>query len=375
MNFLEGILVVSIEQAVAAPFCSSRLADAGARVIKIEREEGDFARYYDKDVKGESAYFVWLNRGKESFSANLKDKKDMALVKNIIMSADVYIQNLAPGAVDRLGLSSKSLRRKNKSLITCDISGYGQTGPYRDMKAYDLLVQAESGLCSLTGTPKEPGRVGVSVCDIACGLNAHSAILQALYYKAKTGKGSGIEVSLFDGMADWMNVPFLQTKYGRRKVKRQGLSHPTIAPYGSFLSKNGKIILISIQNEREWNNLCTDVLMVSKLALDKRFNDPLKRIKNRKILDEIIENIFIKYNHTSLMKKLRSSKIACGILNEIEDLELHSQLRKIVCKIDDKEIDVIAPPAIFLGEKNKISSIPKLGEHSKLIREEFYEKK
>ena len=167
MNFLEGILVVSIEQAVAAPFCSSRLADAGARVIKIEREEGDFARYYDKDVKGESAYFVWLNRGKESFSANLKDKKDMALVKNIIMSADVYIQNLAPGAVDRLGLSSKSLRRKNKSLITCDISGYGQTGPYRDMKAYDLLVQAESGLCSLTGTPKEPGRVGVSVCDIA----------------------------------------------------------------------------------------------------------------------------------------------------------------------------------------------------------------
>ena len=375
MNFLEGILVVSIEQAVAAPFCSSRLADAGARVIKIEREEGDFARYYDKDVKGESAYFVWLNRGKESFSANLKDKKDMALVKNIIMSADVYIQNLAPGAADRLGLSSKSLRRKNKSLITCDISGYGQTGPYRDMKAYDLLVQAESGLCSLTGTPKEAGRVGVSVCDIACGLNAHSAILQALYYKEKTGKGSGIEVSLFDGMADWMNVPFLQTKYGRRKVKRQGLSHPTIAPYGSFLSKNGKIILISIQNEREWNNLCTNVLMVSKLALDKRFNDPLKRIKNRKILDEIIENIFIKYNHTSLMKKLRSSKIACGILNEIEDLELHSQLRKIVCKIDDKEIDVIAPPAIFLGEKNKISSIPKLGEHSKLIREEFYEKK
>lgn len=375
MNFLEGILVVSIEQAVAAPFCSSRLADAGARVIKIEREEGDFARYYDKDVKGESAYFVWLNRGKESFSANLKDKKDMALVKNIIMSADVYIQNLAPGAVDRLGLSSKSLRRKNKSLITCDISGYGQTGPYRDMKAYDLLVQAESGLCSLTGTPNEPGRVGVSVCDIACGLNAHSAILQALYYKAKTGKGSGIEVSLFDGMADWMNVPFLQTKYGRRKVKRQGLSHPTIAPYGSFLSKNGKIILISIQNEREWNNLCSDVLMVSKLALDKRFNDPLKRIKNRKILDKIIENIFIKYNHTYLMKKLRSSKIACGILNEIEDLELHSQLRKIVCKIDDKEIDVIAPPAIFLGEKKKISSIPKLGEHSKLIREEFYEKK
>ena len=237
---LEGILVVSLEQAVAAPLCSLRLAEAGARVIKIERSEGDFARYYDKDVKGNSAYFVWLNRGKESLVIDIKNSKDLALLKKIISSADIYIQNLAPGAAERAGLGSKDMRVSNKKLITCDISGYGQSGPYRDMKAYDLLVQAETGLCSVTGTAEEEGRVGVSVCDVACGMNAHSSILQALYHREKTGKGSAIEVSLFDGMADWMNVPYLQTVYGSRSVKRVGLSHPSIAPYGAYVSKCGK---------------------------------------------------------------------------------------------------------------------------------------
>jgi crotonobetainyl-CoA:carnitine CoA-transferase CaiB-like acyl-CoA transferase len=323
LNFLENILVVSIEQAVAASLCSSRLADAGARVIKVEREEGDFARYYDKDVKGESAYFVWLNRGKESLVVNLKDENDRSIVKNIIQSADVYIQNLIPGAIDRLSLSSKKMRELNNRLITCDISGYGQTGPYRDMKAYDLLVQAVTGLCSITGTPDRPGRVGVSVCDIACGLNAHSAILQALYSREKTGVGAGIEVSLFDGMADWMNVPFLQTKYGNRKVKRAGLSHPSIAPYGAFESLNGRNILIAIQNEREWISLCATVLMKPELVKDLRFDNPVKRIKNRDTLDKIIADIFVKFDQNYLVKKLRESKIACGVLNEIEDLELH----------------------------------------------------
>ena len=374
MNFLENILVVSIEQAVAAPLCSSRLADAGARVIKVEREEGDFARYYDKDVKGESAYFVWLNRGKESLVVNLKDENDRSIVKNIIQSADVYIQNLIPGAIDRLSLSSKEMRELNNKLITCDISGYGQTGPYRDMKAYDLLVQAETGLCSVTGTPDRPGRVGVSVCDIACGLNAHSAILQALYSREKTGVGAGIEVSLFDGMADWMNVPFLQTKYGDRKVKRAGLSHPSIAPYGAFKSLNGRNILIAIQNEREWISLCATVLMKPALAIDLRFDNPVKRIKNRDTLDKIIADIFVKFDQNYLVRKLRESKIACGVLNEIEDLELHSQLRKIVCKVNDKKIDVIAPPAIFIGQLDSVSVIPKLGEHSKSIRKEFNDK-
>ena len=373
MKALEGTLVVSLEQAVAAPMCSLRLAEAGARVIKIERAEGDFARYYDKDVKGESAYFVWLNRGKESLVVDIKNNKDIALLKRIISSADIYIQNLAPGASDRAGLSSESMRAINKRLITCDISGYGQIGPYRDMKAYDLLVQAETGLCSVTGTPEEEGRVGVSVCDVACGMNAHSSILQALYNREKTGKGTGIEVSLFDGMADWMNVPYLQTVYGGRSVKRLGLSHPSIAPYGAYVSKCGKKILISIQNEREWIKLCSSVLMLNDLLTDKRFNLPTNRVKNRIELDVIISREFIKYDKDILVERLRKEKIACGVLNSIEDLEKHPQLRKVKCTIEDEEVELIAPPSIILGEENSIIKVPKIGEHSLNIREEFNE--
>jgi crotonobetainyl-CoA:carnitine CoA-transferase CaiB-like acyl-CoA transferase len=373
LKALEGTLVVSLEQAVAAPMCSLRLAEAGARVIKIERAEGDFARYYDKDVKGESAYFVWLNRGKESLVVDIKNNKDIALLKRIISSADIYIQNLAPGASDRAGLSSESMRAINKRLITCDISGYGQIGPYRDMKAYDLLVQAETGLCSVTGTPEEEGRVGVSVCDVACGMNAHSSILQALYNREKTGKGTGIEVSLFDGMADWMNVPYLQTVYGGRSVKRLGLSHPSIAPYGAYVSKCGKKILISIQNEREWIKLCSSVLMLNDLLTDKRFNLPTNRVKNRIELDVIISREFIKYDKDILVERLRKEKIACGVLNSIEDLEKHPQLRKVKCTIEDEEVELIAPPSIILGEENSIIKVPKIGEHTLNIREEFNE--
>jgi len=370
---LEGILVVSLEQAVAAPLCSLRLAEAGARVIKIERSEGDFARYYDKDVKGNSAYFVWLNRGKESLVIDIKNTKDAALLKRIISSADIYIQNLAPGAAERAGLGSKDMRASNKKLITCDISGYGQSGPYRDMKAYDLLVQAETGLCSVTGTPKEEGRVGVSVCDIACGMNAHSSILQALYSREKTGKGIGIEVSLFDGMADWMNVPYLQTRYGSNSVKRVGLSHPSIAPYGAFMSKCGKKILISIQNEREWIQLCSSVLMLEGLSTDKRFNIPTDRVKNRIELDQIISNEFVKHNKDILLERLRKAKIACGVLNSIDDLENHPQLRKVKCTLGNEEVELIAPPSIVLGEENNISKVPNIGENSFDIRKEFNE--
>ena len=373
LKSLEGILVVSLEQAVAAPLCSLRLAEAGARVIKIERAEGDFARYYDKDVKGESAYFVWLNRGKESLVIDIKNKEDLSLLKKIISSADIYIQNLAPGASDRAGLDSKVMRDLNPKLITCDISGYGEAGPYRDMKAYDLLVQAETGLCSVTGTPEEEGRVGVSVCDIACGMNAHSSILQALYTREKTGKGTAIQVSLFDGMADWMNVPYLQTVYGNRSVKRLGLSHPSIAPYGAYYAKCGKRILISIQNEREWVKLCISVLMLNDLYADSRFNEPTKRVKNRIELDKIISNEFVKYDKDLIVERLRKEKIACGVLNSIEDLEKHPQLRKIKCIIGDQEIDLIAPPSIVLGEEDIISKVPRVGENSINIREEYNE--
>ena len=243
---------------------------------------------------------------------SLKNTKDLALLKIIISSADIYIQNLAPGAAERAGLGSKYMRASNKKLITCDISGYGQTGPYRDMKAYDLLVQAETGLCSVTGTAEEEGRVGVSVCDVACGMNAHSSILQALYNREKTGEGSAIEVSLFDGMADWMNVPYLQTVYGSRSVERVGLSHPSIAPYGAYMTKCGKKILISIQNEREWIQLCSSVLMLKDLSKDERFNKPTYRVKNRTALDQIIADEFIKYNKDILLERLRKERIACG---------------------------------------------------------------
>lgn len=371
MKTLDGILVVSLEQAVAAPYCSLRLAEAGARVIKIERKEGDFARYYDKDVKGNSAYFVWLNRGKESLVIDIKNIDDMKLLKKIISNADIYIQNLAPGAAERAGLGSKEMRVLNKKLITCDISGYGQNGPYRDMKAYDLLVQAETGLCSVTGTEEEEGRVGVSVCDIACGMNAHASILQALYNREKTGKGKGIEVSLFDGMADWMNVPYLQTVYGKRSVKRVGLSHPSIAPYGAFKSKCGKRILISIQNEREWVQLCSSVLMLEHLVKDKRFNKPTDRVKNRKELDQIISIEFLKFDKDILLKRLRDQKIACGVLNSIQDLEKHPQLRKVKCLIGNDEIELIASPSIIIGEENYIGEVPDIGSNSEDIRIEF----
>ena len=371
MKPLKDILVVSLEQAVAAPFCSVRLADAGARVIKIERIEGDFARYYDNDVKGESANFVWLNRGKESLTADIKNKKDQLLMKKIISTADIYIQNLAPGAAERATLGSKDLRITNNKLITCDISGYGQSGSYSQRKAYDLLVQAESGLCSITGNPDNPGRVGVSVCDIACGLNAHSAILQALLVREKTGKGCGIEISLFDGMADWMNVPYLQTVYGGKSINRVGLSHPSIAPYGAFSSSCGKKILISIQNEREWKKLCISVLKLNDLAENDKFNEPTKRVINRKDLDNIIAKEFIKYTKEHLIKILNEANIAFGVLNEINDLKNHPQLKKIKCQIGNEEIELISPPEMFLNQKQTKTKIPKIGENTLKIKKEF----
>ncbi|HDY82134.1 MAG TPA: CoA transferase, partial [Halieaceae bacterium] len=242
---LNGLLVVSLEQAAAAPYCSSRLADAGARVIKVEREEGDFARQYDHVVLGESAYFVWLNRGKESVCLNIKEEGDKQLLQAMLDKADVFIQNLAPGACARAGFDSQQLRQRNKKLITVDISGYGESGPYRDMKAYDLLVQCESGLAAITGAQDEPGRVGVSVCDISCGMYAHTAVLQALIERGITGRGKGIQVSLFDSIADWMTVPLLHQQYGGAAPQRVGLNHPTIAPYGAYTCGDGQQVVIS----------------------------------------------------------------------------------------------------------------------------------
>jgi len=282
---LADLLVVSLEQAVAAPYCSSRLADAGARVIKIERPEGDFARGYDTAAKGYSSYFVWLNRGKQSLVADIKQPDDAGLVHRILRRADVFIQNLAPGAADRAGLGSAALRERYPRLITVDISGYGDGNDYATMKAYDLLVQAESGLAMITGHPAGPGRVGVSACDIACGMAAHAGILEALIERGITGRGKGLKVSLFDGMADWMNVPLLFYEGTGRAPERLGLAHPSICPYGAFATADGALVLISIQNEREWAEFCARFLDEPDLPQREGFETNVIRVANRATVD------------------------------------------------------------------------------------------
>ncbi len=368
---LDGLLVVSLEQAVAAPYVASRLADAGARVIKIERPEGDFARRYDTYVNGQSAYFVWLNRGKESLVLDIKDADDHALLLRMLARADVFIQNLLPGAAERAGVGSADLRARFPRLITCDISGYGDEGPYRSMKAYDLLVQAESGLCSVNGSADQPARVGVSVCDIAAGMNAHQAILQALLARERSGKGAGIKVSLFDALADWMNVPFLQYSYGGYVPPRTGLSHPSIAPYGAFTCRGGELILISIQNEREWRRLCAEVLEQAALADDPRFTDNPKRAANRGDLDGIINEVFGGLSREVVVERLDKAQIAYGRLSTLEDLKRHPQTRLATVATPAGPVEMVAPPARVVGEEPAFGAVPEVGAHTEIIRAEF----
>lgn len=368
---LEGILVVSMDQAVAAPYVASRLADSGARVIKIERPDGDFARSYDRVAKGQSAYFVWLNRGKESIALDIKDADDAALLRNIIAKADVFIQNLAPGAAARAGFDSAELRQAFPRLITCDISGYGDEGPYRDMRAYDLLVQAESGLCSVTGTPDGPGRVGVSVCDIACGMAAHAAILEALFHRERTGEGRAIKSSLFDGMADWMTVPYLHEVYGGTAPQREGLHHPSIAPYGAYDTADGNQVVIAIQNQREWARLCTEVLQIADLADRPDFHDNVARVENRAALDAEIAAVFTKLSRDEIIERLKAAKIAYGAVNSVADFAAHPQLRKMTVETPEGPLEMVAPPARVVGSEMDTSSVPALNAHGAKIRTNF----
>ncbi len=373
---MEGKLVLALEQAVAAPLCTSRLADAGARVIKIERPGvGDFARHYDDVANGQSAYFVWLNRGKESLELDIKNDDDLALLHNILSTADVFIQNLAPGAVDRIGLGSETLREKYPELIICEISGYGDSGPYRDMKAYDLLVQAESGLASITGTVDAPGRVGVSVCDIAAGMNALSGILLALLERESTGKGSVLRVSLFDGMSDWMSVPLLHFEYGGAAPERVGLNHPTISPYGVYVDADGESVLISIQNEREWQSFCENILELPDLLHQHEYANNIERVKNRVALDEIITDVFSRFSTVVLTTRLKDARIAFGMLNDVERLSKHAELRRSRVTTESGDIDLVAPPVRIIqkgGERATVfRAVPALGEHNRSIREEF----
>jgi itaconate CoA-transferase len=287
---LEGITVVSLEQAVAAPFATRQLADLGARVIKVERPEvGDFARGYDRTVKGLASHFVWLNRTKESLTLDLKQDGAKEVLDRIIERADVFVQNLAPGATGRLGFGAQILRERHPTLIVCDISGYGSSGPYRDKKAYDLLVQCEAGLVSITGTPETPSKVGVSIADIACGMYAYSGILAALLRRGRTGEGAALEVSLFEALAEWMGFPAYYAMYGGNEPPRTGASHAAIAPYGPFECGDGKVIFLGIQNEREWERFCELVLEQPALAEDERFASNSERVENRDDLHQEIE--------------------------------------------------------------------------------------
>ncbi len=370
MRDLEGLLVVSLEQAVAAPYASSRLADAGARVVKIEREEGDFARNYDSLANGNSAYFVWLNRGKESICLDLKTEADRKVLERMIARADVFIQNLAPGAVGRLGFGPADLRARYPNLIVCSISGYGESGPYRDQKAYDLLIQAESGLCAINGTPEGPARVGVSVCDIAAGMTAFQAILQALFARARGRGGRAIEVSLYHAMADWMNVPYLQYRYGHKAPTRQGLRHPTIAPYGTFTCADGKELLISIQNEREWKQLC-GALGLPEMATDPRFVTNSLRVENREALDSAIGAVFAERDREANIARLEAARIAYGRLSDLDDLLAHPQNRLIKVETENGPIELLSPGAIVSGRQESYGPVPGIGEQSEALRREF----
>ena len=369
---LEGLLVIALEQAVAAPYCSSRLADAGARVIKIERAEGDFARGYDRVVHGESAYFVWLNRGKESIVLDIKDPADNALLTAMVAEADVFIQNLAPGAAGRAGFGGAALRARHPGLVTVDISGYGDSGPYAEMKAYDLLVQAETGLTGITGAPQEPGRVGVSVCDIAAGMYAHQAVLEALIARGRDGRGRAIAVSLFDGMADWMTVPLLHQVYGGRAPTRVGLNHPSVSPYGAYACGDGGTVLISIQNEREWTRFCAEVLDQPALAEDPRFRDNTARVENRPDLNREIDAVFSTRDRAAVIAGLRAARIAYGSLNSVADLADHPQLRRAVVDSPSGPVDLVAPPPRVADDGGaRLGPVPGLGEHGEALRREF----
>jgi itaconate CoA-transferase len=367
---LSGLLVVSLEQAVAAPMASCRLADAGARVIKVERPEGDFARYYDALAHGECSYFVWLNRGKESLCLDLARDGDKALLAAMLARADVFVQNLKPGAVAKLGFAVEELRRRHPRLIVCSISGYGEDGPYAKRKAYDMLIQAEAGVASVTGGPEAPARVGVSVCDIAAGMNAYEAILEALIARGRSGEGAAISISMFDAMADWMATPLLQQE-GGAPPRRIGLAHISIAPYGVFKTRDGADILISIQSDREWRVLAERVLGDKALAADPHFATNIERVKRRADTDGRVQAVFGATDEAALTAKLDAADIAFARVNDTALLAVHPHLRRIEIGTPSGMVSMPAPAARRAGDERRYGPVPALGEHSARIRAEF----
>ena len=372
MRPLDGITVVSLEQAVAAPFATRHLADLGARVIKIERPKvGDFAREYDQTVKGLSSHFVWLNRSKESLTLDVKHARAKDVLDKLIARADVFIQNLAPGAAGRLGLGADALLETHPRLIVCDISGYGESGPYASKKAYDLLVQAEAGMLCVTGTPETPSKVGVSIADIATGVYAFSGILTALYQRQTTGKGTRIEVTMLEALGEWMGYPLYYTHFSGVAPPRTGPDHATIVPYGRYRTGDGKSVMLGLQNEREWAVFCDKVLGQPALATDSRYNSNIKRNGRREEVVALIEKLFLTLTADQIVAKLDAAGIANARLNSPQELWGHAQLkarerwRDIGSPVG--EIPALLPPATFPDFEARMGPVPEIGEHTESI--------
>lgn len=368
MLSVEHLLVVSIEQAVAAPLCSMRLADAGARVIKIEPKGGETARRYDQDVVGESAYFTALNRGKESLELNLRDIDDLELLKRILSKADVFIRNTAPGTMDRIGLGWKELEKHFERLVILDIFGYGQDTEYRDMKAYDLLIQAESGLCSVTGTKEQTVKVGVSIADLGTGMNAYSAVLEALIEREKTGRGAHIELAMFDTVAEWMSVPLLHFEHANKLSERHGMAHSSIYPYRPYSCSDGEI-LVAVQNDEQWSKFCHYVLQQDTLATDERFSTNTARVSNRNALDKLISDVTQMLTTLEFQLRLEDAGTAFGRVSNLGDLSTHPALRRQSVVVDHQIVQAVASPLCSSGKI--VKKIPSLGEQNQSIRREF----
>ena len=366
---LEGITVVSIEQAVAGPLATGRLADAGARVIKVERPEGDFARGYDVAANGVSSYFAWANRGKESIALDLRDDDDRQVMDAMLEVADVFVQNLAVGAAERLGYGADTMLGRRPELIVCDISGYGPDGPYADMKAYDLLVQAESGILSVSGPPGEFGRIGVSIADVGTGTNAALAIMFALFRRERTGVGAHLTTSLFESMADWMTVPLLHHDYGQGAPERIGLAHPSICPYGGFASADGETVLIAVQSDREWVVLCRDILGRPEMGDDPRFATNNARVANRAVADGAVAEAFAGLGTAELQRRLAAARIASAMVNDVAALSAHPQLRRVELEHEHGTASLPAPPVRTDWER--FGPIPAIDQHGAAIRAEF----
>ena len=373
---LEGITVVSLEQAVAAPFATRQLADLGARIIKVERPgDGDFARSYDTTVKGLASHFVWLNRSKESLTLDLKQDAAKRVLNRLIEGADVFVQNLAPGATGRLGFGAETLRERHPRLIVCDVSGYGSSGPYRDKKAYDLLVQCEAGLVSITGTPETPSKVGVSIADIACGMYAYSGILATLLRRERTGEGSAFEVSLFEALAEWMGFPAYYVMYGGKEPPRSGARHAAIAPYGPFECGDGQVIFLGIQNEREWRKFCEAVLGRPDMASDELFENNSRRVENREALEEEISAVFGEFSSEEAIRRLDAAGIANARMRSVQDFLEHPQLaardrwREVGSPAGP--LRALLPPATPSDAGPVMAPIPGVGEHTDTILEEL----